>query len=81
MRRKWTESQRAQTSVTAPRSCVSAGSSQRDAFGFRIGSSVRSAMSAASQIPARDQRKISTAERTARAGGNGSPAARRCSSR
>ena len=33
MRRKWTESQRAQTSVTEPRSCVSAGSSQRPALG------------------------------------------------
>jgi hypothetical protein len=81
MRRKWTESQRAQTSVTEPRSCVSAGSSQRAAFGFRSGSRVRRANSAAAQTASRDQTKISMAERAERHGGNASPAAGRCSSR
>ena len=81
MRRKCTESQRAHTSVTEPRSCVNGGSSQRPAFGFRIGSSVRSANSAAAQIASRDQTKISIAERADRHGGNASPAAGRCSTR
>jgi hypothetical protein len=49
---------------------VSEGSSQRPARGFRTGSSVSSAKSAPIQIAARDQAKISTAERRAARGGS-----------
>jgi hypothetical protein len=54
-------SQRAQTSVTQPRSRVSDGSSQRSARGCRFGSKTSQATSAAAQIAARLQRKISSA--------------------
>ena len=54
-------SQRAQMSVTDPRSRVTEGSSQRAASGCRFGSKTRNAKSAAAQIAARLQRKISTA--------------------
>src|SRR3954467_9768887 len=59
MRRNQTLSQRAQTSVTAPRSCVSEGSSQTPARGCRFGTKTKSANSAAAQVAARVQRKIS----------------------
>ena len=58
MRRNQTLSQRAQTSVTQPRSRVRVGSSQRAAFGCRFGSKTSQANSAPAQIAARLQRKI-----------------------
>ena len=61
MRRNQTLSQRAQTSVIAPRSCVSFGSSQTAARGWRFGTKTKNENSAADQIARRDQRKISGA--------------------
>ena len=55
MRRNQTLSQRAQTSVTAPRSWVSVGSSQIAARGWRFGSNTSNENSAAAQIARRDQ--------------------------
>src|SRR5437867_1572615 len=52
MRRNQTLSQRAQTSVIAPRSWVSDGSSQRPARGWRFGTKTTNANSAAAQIAA-----------------------------
>ena len=61
MRRNQTLSQRAQMSVTQPRSRVSEGSSQRAASGWRFGSNTSHANSAAAQIAARLQTKMPTA--------------------
>ena len=61
MRRNQTLSQRAQTSVIAPRSCVSSGSSQTAARGWRFGTKTKNENSAVNQIASRDQRKISGA--------------------
>src|SRR6266446_1639650 len=59
MRRNQTLSQRAQTSIAYPRSCVSLGSSHRAACGWRFGSKTTKAKIAAAQIAARLQAKSS----------------------